>query len=363
MSYYEVYSQYKGKAFNDKQEDIKFAILTDNVSISQFSALLSGSAEKYLEEIAVRAHELTINNFGKTIQLYTPMYLSDYCENKCAYCGFAADNSFKRNKLTLGQIKDESEFIASTGLKHILILTGESRKMASIDYIKDCIGILKKYFSSISIEIFPLTEGEYAELVSCGVDGLTIYQEVYDEVVYDSVHLAGAKKNYNFRLDASERGCASGMRNVNIGILLGLAPWRREAFFMGLHAKYLQDKFPDVEIGISLPRLRPQAGDFTAPYIVTDKNIVQIILAVRLFLPRAGITISTRENPEFRENILSLGITKMSAGSTTAVGGHTLNRGGNQPQFQISDERNVEEIKDVIERKGYQPVLKDWLQI
>ena len=184
-----------------------------------------------------------------------------------------------------------------------------------------------------------------------------------DETVYDSVHLVGAKKNYNFRLDAPERGCASGMRNVNIGILLGLAPWRREAFFMGLHAKYLQDKFPDVEIGISLPRLRPQAGDFKAPYIVTDKNIVQIILATRLFLPRIGIAISTRENPEFRENILPLGITKMSAGSTTAVGGHTLKQGGNQPQFQISDERDVEEIKDAIDRKGYQPVLKDWLQI
>ena len=363
MSYYEVYSQYKSKVFNENVEDIKSAILADSVTIAQFSALLSVSAEKYLEDMAVKAHELTINNFGKTIQLYTPMYLSDYCENKCAYCGFAADNSFKRNKLTLEEVKREAEFIASTGLKHILILTGESRKMASLGYIKECLGILKRYFTSISIEIFPLTEAEYAELVSCGVDGLTIYQEVYDETVYDAVHLAGAKKNYNFRLDAPERGCASGMRNVNIGILLGLAPWRREAFFMGLHAKYLQDKFPDVEIGISLPRLRPQAGDFKAPYIVTDKNIVQIILATRLFLPRIGIAISTRENPEFRENILPLGITKMSAGSTTAVGGHTLKQGGNQPQFQISDERDVEEIKNVIDRKGYQPVLKDWLQI
>ncbi|MGA2774858.1 MAG: 2-iminoacetate synthase ThiH [Candidatus Omnitrophota bacterium] len=363
MNYYEVYSQYKGKTFDEKSEDIKSAILTDNVSISQFSALLSASAEKYLEEIAARAHELTISNFGKTIQLYTPMYLSDYCENKCAYCGFTADNSFKRKKLSLDEVEKEAKFIASTGLKHILILTGESRKMTPISYIKDCVNVLKKYFSSISIEIFPLTEAEYAELVSCGVDGLTIYQEVYDETVYDSVHLAGAKKNYNFRLDAPERGCASGMRNVNIGILLGLAPWRKEAFFMGLHAKYLQDKFPDVEIGISLPRLRPQVGNFTAPYIVTDKNIVQMIMALRLFLPRVGITISTRENPEFRENILSLGITKMSAGSTTAVGGHTLNQGAHQAQFRISDERSVDEIKDAIERKGYQPVLKDWLQL
>ena len=363
MSYYEVYSQYKGKVFNENAEDVRSAILADSVSIGQFSALLSVGAEKCLEDMAVKAHELTINNFGKTIQLYTPMYLSDYCENKCAYCGFAADNSFKRNKLTLEEVKKEAEFIASTGLKHILILTGESRKMASLGYIKECLGILKRYFTSISIEIFPLTEAEYAELVSCGVDGLTIYQEVYDETVYDAVHLAGAKKNYNFRLDAPERGCASGMRNVNIGILLGLAPWRREAFFMGLHAKYLQDKFPDVEIGISLPRLRPQAGDFKAPYIVTDKNIVQIILATRLFFPRIGIAISTRENPEFRENILPLGITKMSAGSTTAVGGHTLKQDGNQPQFQISDERDVEEIKNAIDRKGYQPVLKDWLQI
>ncbi|MFA5276163.1 MAG: 2-iminoacetate synthase ThiH, partial [Candidatus Omnitrophota bacterium] len=204
---------------------------------------------------------------------------------------------------------------------------------------------------------------EYSELVSVGVDGLTSYQEVYDEEIYAAVHPFGEKMNYKFRLDAPERGALAGIRNVSIGILLGLGEWKKEAFFMGLHAKYLQDKFPDVEIGISLPRLRPQGKGFTAPYIVTDKNIVQIILAVRLFLPHAGITISTRENPEFRENILPLGITKMSAGSTTAVGGHTLNQESQQTQFQISDERNVDEIKEAIERKGYQPVLKDWLQI
>ena len=361
MSYYDVYLKYKDAGLTVSAQDIKSAIICDNLNILQFLSLLSVNAQMHLEDMAERAQELTLRNFGKTIQLYTPMYLSDYCENQCAYCGFAADNSFQRKKLTLDEVKREAEFIASTGLKHILILTGECRRETPLEYFKECIAILKQYFSSVSIEIFPLTEAEYVQLAACGVDSLTIYQEVYDERIYDSVHLSGAKKDYKFRLNAPERGCVCGMRNVNIGILLGLADWRKEVFFMGLHAKYLQDKFPEVEIGISLPRLRPQAKDFKAPCPVTDKNIVQIILAIRLFLPHAGITLSTRENPEFRENLIPLGITKMSAGSTTAVGGHTLDQRGNQEQFRISDERNVDEIKGVIERKGYQPVLKDWL--
>jgi 2-iminoacetate synthase len=263
----------------------------------------------------------------------------------------------------LDEVEKEAAFISSTGLKHILILTGESQEMTPLSYIEDCLSILKKYFSSLAIEIYPLTQDGYIELVSAGVDSLTIYQETYDEKIYDAVHVAGKKKNYKFRLDAPERGAVSGMRSVNIGILLGLAPWRQDAFFMGLHAKYLQDKFPDAEISISLPRLRPHAGNFKVLHTVTDRNIVQIISAIRLFLPRCGITISTREKAEFRENIIPLGITRMSAGSTTAVGGHTLDKVTHQAQFRISDERNVDEIKEAIERKGYQPVLKDWLQL
>lgn len=327
--------------------------------------LLSSEAEDRLEEMASKAHEITLRYFGRTIQLYTPIYLSNYCDNECLYCGFNTNNAVQRKKLTPEEVEKEARFISATGLKHILILTGESRKYSPVSYIKDCVRVLKKYFSSISIEVYPLTESEYRELVSEGVDGLTIYQEAYDEDVYKIMHPSGPKKDYWFRLEAPERGARAGMRNVNIGTLLGLGDWRKETFLMGLHAKNLQDKFPDVEIGASIPRIRPQVRGFKAKTDVSDKNVAQIVIALRIFLPRLGIAVSTRENPYFRENLLPLGITRMSAGSTTKVGGHTVeyDESRDAAQFEISDTRNVDEIKAMLERRRYQPVLKDWMMI
>jgi 2-iminoacetate synthase len=347
--------------------------------------------------MAQKAYELTLRYFGRTIQLYTPMYLSNYCENQCIYCGFNSKNKLERKKLTLREVEAEAKLISSTGLKHILVLSGESREMSPVNYIKDCVTILKKYFSSISVEIYPLTEKEYSLLVSEGVDGLTIYQETYDEQIYAKVHPYGPKKDYHFRLDAPERGAATGIRNINIGVLLGLSNWRKDIFSLGLHAKYLQDKFSDIEIGISIPRVRPQIGNFKANCEINEKNIVQIITALRIFLPRLAISVSTRENPEFRDNLIGLGITRMSAGSSTVVGGHTLKdqrltilrqaqdtsskdtersrsakdqrqwaKGGemiNVGQFEISDTRSVDEIKTMLTGKGYQPVLKDWMRL
>ncbi len=329
----------------------------------QLLELISPQAENYLEEMAQEARRLTLGNFGKVIQLYTPLYLSNYCENQCAYCGFNSKNEVPRKKLTLEEVEKEAAFISSTGLRHILILTGDSREMSPLSYIIDCLKVLRKYFSSLSAEIYALTESEYARIVSEGVDGLTIYQETYDEGVYDKVHVSGPKKDYLFRLNAPERALKSGMRNMNIGVLLGLNDWRREVFSLGLHAKYLQDKFPDAEIGVSIPRLRPHAGDFKIPFAVTNKNIVQIITALRIFLPRIGITLSTRESPEFRENLLPLGITRMSAGSSTRVGGRIAeyHEESDLPQFEVSDTRSVQEIKAMLAQKGYQPVLKDWI--
>ena len=223
---------------------------------------------------------------------------------------------------------------------------------------------MKKYFSSISVEIYPLTESQYGEIIQEGVDGLTIYQETYDEKVYSEVHRAGPKKDYKFRLDAPERAAMAGIRNVNIGVLLGLSDWRRDVFFMGMHAKYLQDKFCDVEIGSSVPRLRPHTGDFKIPVEVNDKNMAQIIVALRIFLPRLSISISTRENPQLREGLLPLGVTRMSAGSSTKVGGHSIEypEESNPSQFEISDTRSVEEIRAMLAVKGYQAVFKDWMQ-
>lgn len=368
MGFYDIYNQYKTLDFDRKLreisvQDIQGTLSLDDLKIEHLFTLLSFEAENHLEEIAQKAHEITLRYFGKTIQLYTPMYLSNYCNNQCIYCGFNLQNNVERKKLDFSEVEKEAEFIAQTGLRHILILTGESREMSPVAYIKDCVKIIKKYFSSIAIEIYPLSISEYAELVSSGVDGLTIYQETYEEETYGKVHIAGPKKNYLFRLDAPQRGATAGMRNINIGILLGLSNWRKDVFFTAIHAKYLQDKFNNIDIGVSIPRIRPQTGNFKAIHPVSDKNIVQVILALRLFLPRASISLSTRENYLFRDNLIPLGITRLSAGSTTYVGGHTIETADSLAQFEISDFRSVNEIKSMLERKGYQPVLKDWMQI
>ncbi|KPU26497.1 thiamine biosynthesis protein ThiH [Caloranaerobacter sp. TR13] len=367
MSFYSEYLKYKNFEFNKFLENITssdiFRIINkDKIDEYDFLALLSNEAEKYLEEMAQKAHRLTIQSFGKTILLYTPLYLSNFCINRCSYCGFNIENKIKRKKLTFEEIEEEAKVISSTGLRHILILTGESRKETPVSYIIDAVKILKKYFDSISIEIYPLKEDEYREVIEAGVDGLTIYQEVYDEDIYDKVHIAGLKKNYRFRLNAPERACKARMRNVNIGALLGLNDWRKETFMTGLHAKYLQDKYSDVEVSVSLPRIRPHIGVYEDIYPVSDKNLVQIILALRLFLPRVGITISTRENQKLRDNLIPLGITKMSAGVSTEVGGHS-SKTKSDSQFEISDKRSVIEMKEAISARGYQPVFKDWMHI
>ncbi len=369
MSFYDIYSQNKNfdleKSFKlASSAAIQDILLQDNLNLTQFVSLLSGEAQNNLESMAQKAQAVTRRHFGNVVQLYTPMYLSNYCDNSCLYCGFNLNNDIKRRTLTLEEVEKEAQLISSSGLKHILILTGESRAKSPVSYIQDCVRLLKKYFTSISLEVYSLTEDEYAQLVDQGVDGLTIYQEVYDEQLYAKMHVSGPKKDYRFRLDAPERGAQAKLRSISIGTLLGLGDWRREIFFLGLHAKYLQDNFPDVEIGISVPRIQPQVSGFKPLCQVSDENIVQIILALRLFLPRLSITISTRENPEFRENLLSLGVTRMSAGSNTSVGGRTFCRKDEQPsQFEIQDQRNVTQIKAAIESKGYQPVSKDWLNL
>ncbi len=398
MSYYDILLKYKDlpfeKIFRERSpQEVERSIHSGAQDPDRFLALLSPEAEGFLEPMAQKAHALTLQHFGRTIQLYTPMYLSNFCENECSYCGFNAKNRMSRRTLTLDEVEKEAAFIASTGIEHLLILTGDAKTRSSLSYIKECLSVLKKYFSSISVEIYALTDEEYAELARSGVDGLTIYQETYEETVYDRVHKVGPKKDFRFRLDAPERAARNGMRSVNVGALLGLADWRKEVLLMGLHAQYLQDCYGEVEIGASLPRLRPHAGNFREITEVSDKNIAQIILALRLFLPRLGIALSTRESATLRENLLPLGITRMSAGSTTRVGGHTIaspvpipvNFNGveigavptaldqkkikvgaeeeNTPQFEISDERDVEEMKTMLTAKGYQPVLKDWMQI
>ncbi|KNF10041.1 2-iminoacetate synthase ThiH [Gottschalkia purinilytica] len=364
MSFYDIYSRYKDfdiDSFynNISDKDIELILQKDILNEIDFLMLLSPKAENFLEPIALKANSLTIQHFGKTILLYTPMYLANYCTNQCLYCGFNTKNDIKRKQMSLEEVEAEAKYISSKGIKHILILTGDAKDISSVEYINSCVNILKKYFNSISIEIFPLNEDEYSKLIKSGVDSLTIYQETYNEYIYDKVHLKGPKKDYRYRLDAPERACKSYINSVNIGALLGLDYWRKEAFFTGLHANYLQNKYPHVEVSISTPRIRPHVGDFSPYHIVSDKNIVQFIVALRLFLPRCGVTISTRESENFRNNILPLGVTKMSTDSNTSVGGHT-NKQNQTNQFNICDTRNVEKMMEDIKTLGYQPILKNW---
>jgi len=333
----------------------------DNINEIDYLTLLSKPAGEYLEQMAQKASVLTKQHFGKVIFLFSPLYLANYCVNRCVYCGFNSGNDIRREKLSLEEVEKEAQAISRTGLRHLLILTGESRQHTPPSYLCDCVGILRKYFSSVSIEVYPLEQEEYGDLIAAGVDGMTMFQEVYNEEVYDRFHLAGPKKNYRYRLEAPERAGAAGMRTINVGALLGLGEnWRHEAFMTGIHAAYLQNKFRDAEVSVSLPRLRPHAGTpLKGTNPVGDRELVQTMLALRLFLPRVGITISTRETAEFRNNLIGLGVTRMSAASCTAVGGYH-SKGRTEEQFNIFDPRTVQEVHEYLLKRGYQPVYKDW---
>jgi 2-iminoacetate synthase len=364
MSFYDKYRQFNDFNFDKffrgiTNNDVLRALSSEKLSDMELLTLLSTRAENFLEQMAQKSKQLTLQNFGSTILLYAPLYLANYCVNHCIYCGFNVTNHIARKRLNLAEVEQEARMISATSLRHILILTGESRGQTPLAYIKECLEVLKKYFHSISIEIYPLTTDEYAELIAAGVDGLTIYQEVYNEQTYSLLHLQGPKRDYKYRMDAPERACMAAMRSVNVGALLGLEEWRQEAFFTSLHAQYLQDKYFSTEIGISFPRVRPHAGKYQPKCEVSDQHLVQIMLATRLYMPRAGITISTREKSAFRDNIIELGVTKMSAGSSTQVGGYSLEERSTE-QFNISDNRSVREISQMIYDKGYQPVFKDW---
>lgn len=353
---------------NDEPLDQRFNAVTENeartvlgrdhIDEGGFAALLSPAAAPHLEAMARRAHELTLRHFGRTISLFTPLYVSNHCANHCRYCGFAAPNAIPRARLGLDEVLAEGRAIAATGLKHLLLLTGEAPRKAGVDYLEECVRILRPMFPSISIEVFPMETADYERLTRAGVDGLTVFQETYDPVLYAELHPAGPKRDYAFRLDTPHRGAEAGMRVVNIGALLGLTDWRREIYATGLHAAWLQRRYPGVDVAVSLPRMRPHAGAFQPARLVSDRELVQAMTALRIFLPRLSITISTREAPDFRDNILPLGVTRMSAGVSTAVGGHA--KPGQTGQFEISDPRSVAEMTDMLRSRGYQAVFKDW---
>lgn len=363
MSFYEQLTEYQALLNNFQPDPVGPAQIAGILQKSRlhyedFWALLSLNAGEVLEDMAQTAMELTERHFGRNILLYSPLYLSNYCVNHCLYCGFRHKNGITRSKLTPEEVHQEAQTIARTGLKHLLILTGESKTHSPVSYIKDCILQLTPFFPSVSMEIYPLQTFEYQELIEAGADGLTIYQECYDQSIYSELHPRGPKSDFRFRLEAPERAGQAGIRTINIGALLGLADWRKEAFITGMHADYLQNKFPGIEVSVSFPRMRPYFGGMDTPFPVSDRDLVQIILAFRLFLPRAGITISTREDQHLRDHLVKLGVTKMSAGSSTMVGGYSGKDGTGQ--FEIADHRSVAQVYQAIAAQGYKPIFKDW---
>ena len=365
MSFYSQIEEYRNFDFRGfwaevSDDDVLGCLAKNILTVSDFLCLLSPAAGRHLEAMAERSQQLTVRQFGRTIQLFIPLYLSNYCTNGCVYCGFNRQNALARQKLSLADIETEAAAIAATGMQHILFLTGESPQHPPMEYLVAAACCLKGHFASVAIELFPLTEVDYRALNQAGVDSMTIFQETYDEDVYRRVHLSGPKTDFRFRLDAPERAAAAGFRQVNIGALLGLSEPRREMFMTGLHARYVEDRYLQTELAISLPRCNEAKGSFKADYEVSDATFVQFMTALRLFLPRAGITISTRESGQFRDRLIPLGATRYSAGSCTGVGGYSEGAAAKSPQFEISDNRSVAEVVKAIVAHGYQPIFKDW---
>ena len=342
------------------RRDIRQSLSRDNLTLRDLLNLLSPNANEFLEPMARKARARTLQYFGRTISLYAPLYISDYCTNQCAYCGFNTHTEFKRCTLSIEEIDREARAIAETGIRHILVLTGEAPARTPMAYLTETMAVLRQYFSSIALEMFPMNEDDYKTLIAAGADSLTVYQEVYNREIYKQVHPGGRKADYAWRLLTPERGARAGFRAVNIGALFGLGDPMTEAFMAVQHAKYLEQAFPDVEISLSLPRMTKAEGGMAPRYELSDMDFVRCMLVWRLFMPRLGITISTRESAAFRDRLIHLGATRYSAGSKTDVGGYAMNLEERTAQFEVTDTRSVGEITQMIRQSGYQPVFKDW---
>ena len=341
--------------------DVEQALSREVLREQDFAALLSPAAEGYIEEMAQRARTETRKHFGNSVYMFTPLYISNYCENYCVYCGFNCHNRIHRAKLNYDEIKEEMKAIAATGLEEILLLTGESRKMSDVEYIGEACKIAKQYFKQVGLEVYPVNSDEYRYLHQCGADFITVFQETYHSDKYETLHLAGHKRIFPYRFHAQERAVLGGMRGVGFAALLGLADFRKDAFATGMHAWLLQRKYPHTEIAFSCPRLRPIINNEKInPKDVHEPQLLQIICAYRIFMPFASITISTRECQRFRDNIINIAATKISAGVGVGVGGHEGTKKGDE-QFEISDSRSVEEVYQAITRQGLMPVMSEYI--
>lgn len=352
-------------------KDVKAALEHETCTMEDFKALLSPAAEPFLEQMAQRAREETRKHFGNTVYLFTPLYIANYCENYCVYCGFNCYNHINRMKLSMEQIGHEMKIIADSGMEEILILTGESRTQSDIEYIGEACKLARKYFRMVGLEIYPVNTDEYRYLHECGADYVTVFQETYDAGRYEQLHLMGHKRVWPYRFDAQERALMGGMRGVAFSALLGLSDFRKDALASALHVYFLQRKYPHAEMSLSCPRLRPIINnDKINPLDVHETQLCQIICAYRIFLPFVGITVSSRESARFRNGIVKIAATKVSAGVSTGIGDHESKYTGKEQsgaegdeQFEINDSRNFHAMYQDMADEGLQPVLNDYIYV
>ena len=351
--------------------DVQRALQNEHCTIEDFKALLSPAAAPFLEQIAQKARAETSRHFGNTVYLFTPLYIANYCENYCVYCGFNCYNHIKRMKLNAEQIEHEMKVIAESGMEEVLILTGESKNASSVEYIGEACKIARKYFRMVGLEVYPMNTEDYKYLHECGADYVTVFQETYDAKKYETLHLLGHKRVWPYRFDSQERALRGGMRGVGFSALLGLSDFRKDALATALHVYYLQKKYPHAEMSLSCPRLRPIINnDKINPLDVHEKQLCQILCAYRIFLPFAGITVSSRESAEFRNGIVKIAATKVSAGVSTGIGDHESKYTGKESaqnegdeQFEINDSRSFKAMYSDMSAEGMQPVLNDYLYI
>lgn len=350
--------------------DVRLALSHETCSIEDFKALLSPAAAPFLEEMARRAELETRKHFGNTVYIFTPLYIANYCQNYCVYCGFNCYNNINRKKLSMEEIEHEMKVIADTGMEEILVLTGESRKYSDITYIGEAIKIARKYFRNIGVEIYPVNTDEYRYLHECGVDYVTVFQETYNSDKYETLHLLGHKRVWPYRFDAQERALMAGMRGAGFSALLGLDDFRKDALATALHVYYLNRKYPHAELSLSCPRLRPIVNnDKINPRDVGERELCQVLCAYRIFLPYVGITVSSRESMDFRNGITKICATKVSAGVSTGIGDHENKYTGKEKedvgdeQFEINDDRSFDRMYADMEKGGLQPVLNDYIYV
>ena len=348
-------------------QDVQAALSHEHTTPQDFRALLSPAALPFIEQIAQRAQKETRKHFGNSIYMFTPIYIANYCENYCIYCGFNCHNKIRRAQLNYDEIDKEMAAIAKSGLQEILILTGESRKKSTVEYIGEACKIAKKYFRVIGLEIYPLNSDEYAYLQKCGADYVTVFQETYNSDKYETLHLAGHKRVFPYRFYAQERALKGGMRGVGFAALLGLDDFRKDALATGMHAYYLQKKYPQAEIAFSCPRLRPIINnDKINPMDVHERQLLQVVCAYRLFMPFASITVSTRECSRVRNNLVNIAATKISAGVSTGIGEHSNEnpeKDKGDAQFEISDTRSVDEVYNDLLKINLQPVMAEYIYV